>query len=886
MIRFFYCLFWVSLINFCLLPQSKEVFVVLGSDTGLWDGLNCSNYVCTYGVSLYTSPDMNGYKVMDESFRNSIRDSYNHTLKYTWWLMGGNTFRYATNKNMPFVNTMVPYLMKHFHGDKVLQYGDELTLHYHDWDWTDYDHNGQYMWNQAVHFWNVKEDFDYTLATFLLEEDIFPVSFRSGWHAMDNGWQRYLNEIIPYSLHNDYPAKHIDTLPPIDNVYDWSRSSAEFVPFHPSTADYQLRGDGKGFNTRSRYMASMSQDMMNTVFNKANNGVNQVVTLWAHLPEDDFLDNTRRVDSILHVSAALYPNVKFRYCTAVEAMKLWRQSQDSIPPVVEIEEVEQGENVVYNITSSEPIFQKVPFVAAKTLDNNFSILPVVSTGTNSWQTSLPMKKSNMAKIAVAVTDTMGNQTKRFFRYVPDDIFVDNRSSDYIEQSGSWSTASNNFAWDTDYRKTSSDTASFKCNITVTQNAVYNVYLQPNEKITAPVKVKIYKDRVLTDSTVIDSMNAKDWNFITSQVFQSCRPNYITVEKTTPGGSLNFDVLKISALVPEKKLSVQNTTVEVQNAIVNDSVLVIVTAENTGRDTIRIDGTQSQKGYIKNITPLPVILKTGEKKTFSFLFFSSTLGAVSDTVILNEGNSDLLKLTFNADVKKYFKIVDNEDSSFYVERGTWAKSNAQAYGISSRYAFVTASNPANASFYCKVRDAGYYDIFQIVPNSENATTAIYRLKINNVTKDSVTLNQNTNSGNWIKLFNSYLPADTLVEINVACATTTSGSNVLRADAVKMQFIDKYSGIASEQVVKSMGLSQNYPNPFNPNTTIRCNIAVEGKYQLKIYNVLGEEITILNNGVLNRGEHSFTFNAANLPSGVYIYRLTGNNVNISKKMMLLK
>ena len=83
-----------------------------------------------------------------------------------------------------------------------------------------------------------------------------------------------------------------------------------------------------------------------------------------------------------------------------------------------------------------------------------------------------------------------------------------------------------------------------------------------------------------------------------------------------------------------------------------------------------------------------------------------------------------------------------------------------------------------------------------------------------------------------------------------------------------------------------LQQNYPNPFNPVTTIKCNIAAEGKYQLKIYNVLGEEVSILNNGILSRGEHSFTFNAANLPSGVYIYRLTGINVNISKKMMLLK
>ena len=107
---------------------------------------------------------------------------------------------------------------------------------------------------------------------------------------------------------------------------------------------------------------------------------------------------------------------------------------------------------------------------------------------------------------------------------------------------------------------------------------------------------------------------------------------------------------------------------------------------------------------------------------------------------------------------------------------------------------------------------------------------------------------------------------------------------RAFLLKTEHLGKTSTNANK--INSFSLSQNYPNPFNPSTSIKCNIAEDGKYQLKIYNVLGEEVTVLNNGVLNRGEHSFTFNAANLPSGVYIYRLTGNNVNISRKMILLK
>jgi len=86
--------------------------------------------------------------------------------------------------------------------------------------------------------------------------------------------------------------------------------------------------------------------------------------------------------------------------------------------------------------------------------------------------------------------------------------------------------------------------------------------------------------------------------------------------------------------------------------------------------------------------------------------------------------------------------------------------------------------------------------------------------------------------------------------------------------------------------SMNLSQNFPNPFNPSTTIKCSIASDGYYNLKVFNTLGEEVYTIINGYLKQGEYNYSFNARNLPSGVYIYRLTGDNVNLSRKMLLLK
>ncbi|HPN37653.1 MAG TPA: T9SS type A sorting domain-containing protein [Melioribacteraceae bacterium] len=91
---------------------------------------------------------------------------------------------------------------------------------------------------------------------------------------------------------------------------------------------------------------------------------------------------------------------------------------------------------------------------------------------------------------------------------------------------------------------------------------------------------------------------------------------------------------------------------------------------------------------------------------------------------------------------------------------------------------------------------------------------------------------------------------------------------------------------EVVPTSFDLSQNYPNPFNPSTTINVSIAKAGNYSLQVYNILGQLVTTLFEGDMNPGSYKVTFNASNFASGIYIYRLQGNNINISKKMMLLK
>ena len=85
----------------------------------------------------------------------------------------------------------------------------------------------------------------------------------------------------------------------------------------------------------------------------------------------------------------------------------------------------------------------------------------------------------------------------------------------------------------------------------------------------------------------------------------------------------------------------------------------------------------------------------------------------------------------------------------------------------------------------------------------------------------------------------------------------------------------------------GLSQNYPNPFNPSTQIEYQLPVDARVSLIVYDMLGRQAAVLVNGqIMQAGYHSVTFNAANLASGMYIYRLQAGKTVIIKKLTLIK
>jgi len=105
-----------------------------------------------------------------------------------------------------------------------------------------------------------------------------------------------------------------------------------------------------------------------------------------------------------------------------------------------------------------------------------------------------------------------------------------------------------------------------------------------------------------------------------------------------------------------------------------------------------------------------------------------------------------------------------------------------------------------------------------------------------------------------------------------------------------FFDKVTTVSTEsdnnEIVTSFALSQNYPNPFNPATTIKYSLPTSGVATIKIFDILGREIKTLVNEHKDAGEYSITFNAFDLPSGIYFYQLRAGTSTATKKMLLLK
>ena len=138
--------------------------------------------------------------------------------------------------------------------------------------------------------------------------------------------------------------------------------------------------------------------------------------------------------------------------------------------------------------------------------------------------------------------------------------------------------------------------------------------------------------------------------------------------------------------------------------------------------------------------------------------------------------------------------------------------------------------------------------------------------------------------WKSWSDGYPVPENLKYSNVALQTSGTDGMPLG----DLNWFTNITGIKelSNVVPVKFELSQNYPNPFNPTTTINYAMPKSGFTSLKVYNILGQEVATLYQGFQKAGSYKIDFNASNLASGIYLYRLQVGDFNLTKKMILMK
>ncbi len=177
-----------------------------------------------------------------------------------------------------------------------------------------------------------------------------------------------------------------------------------------------------------------------------------------------------------------------------------------------------------------------------------------------------------------------------------------------------------------------------------------------------------------------------------------------------------------------------------------------------------------------------------------------------------------------------------------------------------------------------------------------------VKVSNNSNKVLTINDIYNSNHVFKMTNELpvtLNPNSQTELNVVFQPNSvkdyydtlrinskSDTGLVSTRVILVGSGTNVTSVNQENIVTKYSLLQNYPNPFNPSTKIDYSLATESEVNLTIYNLLGERIKTLLNKTQSEGKHSVTFNAKNLESGVYFYKLKAGNFVCIKKMILLK
>ena len=413
---------------------------------------------------------------------------------------------------------------------------------------------------------------------------------------------------------------------------------------------------------------------------------------------------------------------------------------------------------------------------------------------------------------------------------------------------------------------------------ISGNYILQVYI-PSEWTGADT---LYYQILYTDSVIdISIPPASGWNtLLTEKIDYTAQSVSITVRGSN-SGDIVADAARLTIKEPLKILDAFTPDENTLNLLFNNAL-----------DT---DGNvQSRHFSISGGIQVTAVQVIPEKPTVLALNCTAFLSGIE--YVLKAGGlpeadgtvSDSLIYTFNYSAGQD-TVIDNDDSFFTIQSGTWTSENSTDGFTGSDYLTAPAGDGTSRVFWRYAPPvSGFYRITALFPAGPDfVSDAMYILK-QGTAYDTLSIDQSRPGENSAVLDVQWLDAGTYAVVKLHNECPLSPGKKAVADAVRFSRVFPSSILEdSEEVLKPVvfELSSNYPNPFNNRTRFNYTLLKPGEVSVKIFNLKGQMIHKISRSH-QAGNYTLELNMMSEASGLYLYHFSAHGMHFTGKMLYIK